>query len=44
MALDYLTEKTLKGGAGVWGSIPMLPQKVKEAEARQIVKWILSLE
>ncbi len=21
-AVDYLTEKTLKGGAGVWGSIP----------------------
>ncbi len=21
-AVDYLTEKTLKGGVGVWGSIP----------------------
>ncbi len=43
-AVDYLTEKTLKGGAGVWGSIPMPPQKIPEAEARQIVQWILSLE
>ncbi len=44
LALDYFTEKTLKGGAGVWGSIPMPPQKIPEAEARQIVQWILSLE
>ncbi len=43
-ALDSLTEKTFKGGAGVWGSIPMPPQKIPEAEARQIVQWIISLD
>ncbi len=42
--VDYLTEKTLKGSAGVWGNVPMPPQKIPEAEARQIVQWILSLE
>lgn len=40
-----LTQKVLKGGGGVWGTMamPANPQ-VNEAEARQLVKWILSLK
>lgn len=40
-----LTQKVLKGGGGVWGTMamPANPQ-VTEAEAKQLVKWILSLK
>ncbi len=42
---DKLTQKVLKGGTGVWGTVamPANPQ-VSEAEARTLVKWILSLK
>jgi cytochrome c len=43
-AVDYLAGKIRKGGAGVWGSIPMPPQNVSEAEAKQLAKWILGLK
>jgi cytochrome c len=43
-AVDYLAERIRKGGSGVWGSIPMPPQNVSEAEARQLAKWILGLK
>jgi len=33
----------LKGGSGVWGAIPMPANaQVSEAEARTLVKWVLS--
>jgi cytochrome c len=40
-----LVEKVLKGGKGVWGDVamPANPQ-VNEAEAKQLVSWILSLK
>ena len=40
-----LVQKVLKGGSGVWGTMamPANPQ-VNEAEAKQLVKWILSLK
>jgi cytochrome c len=42
-AEDKLTQKVLKGGSGVWGAIPMPANaQVSEAEARTLVKWILS--
>lgn len=42
-AEDKLTQKVLKGGSGVWGAIPMpANSQVTEAEARQLVKWVLS--
>ncbi len=42
-AEDKLTQKVLKGGSGVWGSVPMPANaQVTEAEARTLVKWILS--
>ena len=44
-AVAILTQKVLKGGAGSWGQIPMPANtQVTEAEARQLVQWILSLK
>ncbi len=43
-AVDYLAGKIKKGGSGVWGSIPMPPQNVSDAEAKQLAKWILDLK
>lgn len=44
-AVAKLTEKVLKGGAGVWGPIPMPANtQVNEAEAKKLVTWILSLK
>jgi cytochrome c len=38
-----LVQKVLKGGVGAWGQIPMPPNStVKEAEAKILVKWVLS--
>lgn len=38
-----LIEKVKKGGAGVWGTIPMPPQAhVKDEEIQTIVGWILN--
>lgn len=42
-AEDKLVQKVLKGGSGAWGAIPMPANtQVSEAEARTLVKWILS--
>ena len=44
-AEDKLTAKVLKGGSGVWGPVPMPANtQVTEAEARTLVKWVLSLK
>ena len=44
-AADKLAQKVLKGGTGVWGAIPMPANpQVNEAEAKQLVQWILSLK
>lgn len=44
-AEDMLTQKVLKGGSGVWGAIPMPANaQVSEAEARTLVKWVLTLK
>ena len=38
-----LVAKVKKGGAGVWGQIPMPPNdKVPDADLHALVKWILS--
>ncbi|MFJ3056344.1 c-type cytochrome [Herbaspirillum sp. NPDC087042] len=41
-----LVKKVLEGGSGVWGAVPMPANKaqVTEAEAHQLVKWVLSLK
>ncbi len=38
-----LIEKVRNGSTGAWGSIPMPPNAVSDAEARSLVSWILSL-
>ena len=38
-----LIKKVINGGGGVWGTIPMPPNPVKEGEAKLLVDWILSL-
>ena len=44
-AVDKLTQKVMKGGSGVWGAVPMPANpQVSEAEARQLVTWILTLK
>jgi cytochrome c len=43
-AVDKLAQKVIKGGAGVWGPVPMPANTtITEAEAKQLVQWILSL-
>ena len=40
-----LTQKVIKGGSGAWGPVPMPANpQVNEAEARTLVKWILSVK
>jgi cytochrome c len=42
-AEDKLVQKVMKGGSGVWGSVPMPANpQVTEAEAHTLVKWVLS--
>jgi len=44
-AANKLAAKVIKGGVGVWGQIPMPANaQVNEAEAKQLVQWILSLK
>lgn len=38
-----LAKKVISGGGGVWGTIPMPPNPVKEDEAKLLVEWILSM-
>jgi cytochrome c len=40
-----LATKVQKGGAGVWGAVPMPANpQVNQAEAETLVKWVLSLK
>jgi S-disulfanyl-L-cysteine oxidoreductase SoxD len=41
-AVAYLTGKIKNGSSGVYGSIPMPPQSLGEAELTAVVKWIVS--
>lgn len=42
-AENKLVQKVIKGGSGAWGPVPMPANpQVSEAEARQLVKWVLS--
>lgn len=44
-AVDKLAQKVLKGGSGAWGAVPMPANpQVTEAEAKQLVQWILTLK
>jgi len=37
---DYLAGKIKAGSVGTWGSIPMPPQSLSEADARAIAEWL----
>lgn len=42
-AADKLATKIIKGGGGVWGSIPMPANpQVSEADAKKLATWVLS--
>ena len=42
-AVDKLAQKIIKGGVGAWGQIPMPANaQVNDAEAKQLVQWILT--
>ena len=42
-AVDKLATKIQKGGAGVWGPIPMPANtQVNDAEAKKLAAWILT--
>lgn len=43
-AADKLATKIQKGGAGVWGPVPMPANpQVNDAEAKKLAAWVLSL-
>ena len=44
-SITYLSNKIIKGGSGVWGTIPMAAHtNMKKEDAKTIAKYILSLK
>jgi cytochrome c len=44
-AADKLATKIQKGGAGVWGPVPMPANpQVSDAEAKKLAAWVLSVK
>ena len=41
-AADMLATKIQKGGSGVWGTVPMPPNNVTPAEAKELATWVLA--
>ncbi len=39
-SVGYLAGKIKAGGSGVWGTIPMPPQALAEADAKAIAQWL----
>ena len=39
-AASYLAGKIKSGGSGVWGSIPMPPSPINEADSAKIAQWL----
>ncbi len=37
---SYLAGKIKSGGTGVWGSIPMPPMSISDAESKKIAQWL----
>jgi cytochrome c len=43
--VNYLADKVIKGGSGVWGTMPMSAHSaLKKEDAKSMVKYILSLK
>lgn len=44
LKIEVLARKTINGGGGNWGVVPMVPNEhVSLDEAREMIAWILSL-
>lgn len=44
-AVDVLSQKVMKGGSGNWGPVPMPANpQVSDAEAKELVRWILTIK
>lgn len=43
-AIQKLEHKVKNGGSGVWGTIPMPPNNVPDADIKALVEWVLSLK
>ena len=44
-AADKLATKIQKGGAGVWGPVPMpANMQVSDAEAKKLATWVLTIK
>ncbi len=44
-AVDKLAGKIVKGGAGVWGPVPMPANaQVNDADAKKLAAWVLTLK
>lgn len=41
-AVAKLADKIQKGGAGVWGQVPMPANPVTPAEAKQLATWVMT--
>ena len=41
--VPYLAKMIKNGNAGIWGSVPMPPQNVTQAQAEELARFILSL-
>lgn len=43
--INNLTTKIIKGGNGVWGTVPMAPHTtIKKEDAKKMVKYILAVK
>lgn len=43
--LDYLAQKIIEGGQGVWGQVPMTPHPaISKDDAKEMAKYVLSLK
>ncbi|WP_423146729.1 c-type cytochrome [Rubrolithibacter danxiaensis] len=43
--IKHLVEKVIKGGAGVWGDVPMSPHpSLSEGDVTEMVKYVLSVK
>lgn len=43
--INYLIDKVIAGGSGVWGTVPMLPHTtLRKEEVKIMVKYILSIK
>ena len=44
-SVDKIATKIIKGGAGVWGPVPMPANaQVNDAEAKKLAAWVLGLK